>query len=393
MATIKLKEVLKSLPIDASLSGGEKIVINDDGENKYIPYSAIKQGLVTDKERTTLTNTADWLIGHNNLTSIDAMNTELDAFNGDTAQGLHRLRCWGIPFLVTFSVLNVSDKVYMQVIQGSLTFSSDKTKIASINTASNYTIAVRYYANSKWTEWKTPIPSLQSGVKGMSNNYIYSNSGDNTHAALSGTFKVFQNSGKCYVRHKFWGSTNDYTDGQYTTCEFPAVNTSSNGCMEAAMLVRLRNTTIKEGTSTKDSVVVSYPNYADGSTKTLTLTKATTAKAGMMTADDKALLDGLRQLQLTTPPVAQTTPEGTASGYIYSSGNTDSYGVLSGAIKFYNGPAGPLFMQTVLWGGASDFSDKYKKTLQLPRATETTDGVMSFEDKKLLNQIKTKLGL
>ena len=293
MATIKLKDVLKSLPIDASLSGGEKIVINDDGENKYIPYSAIKQGLVTDKERTTLTNTADWLIGHNNLESIDAMNTELDAFNGDTAQGLHRLRCWGIPFLVTFSVLNKSDKVYMQVIQGSLTFISDKTKIASINTASNYTIAVRYYANSKWTEWKTPIPSLQSGAKGTSNNYIYSNSGDNTHAALSGTFNVFQNSGKCYVRHKFWGSTNDYNDGQYTTCEFPAVNTSANGCMEAAMLVRLRNSTIYEGSSTTESMVVLYPNYADGSTKTLTLTKATTAKAGVMTATDKTLLSAL----------------------------------------------------------------------------------------------------
>ena len=137
------------------------------------------------------------------------------------------------------------------------------------------------------------VPTLQSGVKGTGNNYIYSNSGDNTHAALSGTFKVFQNSGKCYVRHKFWGSTNDYNDGQYTTCEFPTVNTSSNGCMEAAMLVRLRNTTIYEGASTTESMVVLYPNYADGSTKTLTLTKATTAKAGVMTAADKTKLNGL----------------------------------------------------------------------------------------------------
>ena len=79
MATVKLKDVLKSLPQDTSLTGSEMVVINDNGENKYIPYSTIRNGLVNASERKTLANTAEWLIAHDNVTTIDALNKELDA--------------------------------------------------------------------------------------------------------------------------------------------------------------------------------------------------------------------------------------------------------------------------------------------------------------------------
>lgn len=135
------------------------------------------------------------------------------------------------------------------------------------------------------------VPTVQTGVVGNNQQYVYSVSTDNTHAVMSGTFKAFQNNGQCLIRHKFWGSTNDYTDGQYTTCEIPKVTTGSNGVFEAAMLVRLRNTTLTEVNSTTDKVVVSYPNYANGSTKSLEISKATTAKAGVMTAEQVSALD------------------------------------------------------------------------------------------------------
>lgn len=135
------------------------------------------------------------------------------------------------------------------------------------------------------------VPTVQTGVVGNNQQYVYSVSSDNTHAVMSGTFKAFQNSGQCLIRHKFWGSTNDYTDGQYTTCEIPKVSTGANGVFEAAMLVRLRNTTLKEINSTNDKVVISYPNYANGSTNSLEISKATTAKAGVMTAEQVSALD------------------------------------------------------------------------------------------------------
>lgn len=135
------------------------------------------------------------------------------------------------------------------------------------------------------------VPTVQTGAIGNNKQFVYSISTDNPHAVMSGTFKAFQFNGQCLIRHKFWGSTNDYTDRQYTTCEIPKVTTGANGVFEAAMLVRLRNTTLTEVNSTTDKVVVNYPNYANGSTKNLEITKATTAKAGVMTVDQVKALD------------------------------------------------------------------------------------------------------
>lgn len=129
------------------------------------------------------------------------------------------------------------------------------------------------------------VPTAQTSAVGNNTQYIYSVSTDNTHAVMSGTFKAFQYNGQCLIKHKFWGSTNDYTDGNYTTCEIPKVTTSANGVFESAMLVRLRNTTLTEVNSTTDKVVINYPNYANGSTKNFEISKATNAKAGVMTVD------------------------------------------------------------------------------------------------------------
>lgn len=141
---------------------------------------------------------------------------------------------------------------------------------------------------------KVAPPTLQSGSQGTANNYIYSNSKDNPHAVMSGTWEVFQNSGKCYIRHKFWGSTNDYDDSEWTTQQIPYVNASADGVMQSAMLVRLRDSVLKETNSTATAVNITYPNYADGGVKTLTLSAATSAKAGVMTAKDKEFIDNIK---------------------------------------------------------------------------------------------------
>lgn len=128
-------------------------------------------------------NLGQWLTTHDNLTTLDALNAALDAMNVDTPQGLHCFKCFGIPLFVTFANLNVGDSVLMQTIQGSITFNSAKTSIASINTTGNLTIAVRYYQGGKWGSWNTPMtpiepPTVQTSYNGTTNNYIYSNGTD-----------------------------------------------------------------------------------------------------------------------------------------------------------------------------------------------------------------------
>lgn len=298
MATVKLKDVLKSLPQDTSLTGSEMVVINDNGENKYIPYSTIRNGLVNASERKTLANTAEWLIAHDNVTTIDALNKELDAFGAETAQGLHRMKCFGIPLFVTFANLNVGDSVLMQTIQGSITFNSAKTSIASINTTGNLAIAVRYYQGSRWGSWNTPMtpPTAQSGASGTTANYVYSKGdSDNPLTVLSSKIWTYTHTDRnLFLRFKNWGAANDTEQTNYSQvllCHL--VNRNQDGLMDKYVFARILNNNLEEGQSTTDKVIVNYTNFAASGNKQLELTKATSAKAGVMTATDKTLLSAL----------------------------------------------------------------------------------------------------
>lgn len=298
MATVKLKDVLKSLPQDTSLTGSEMVVINDNGENKYIPYSTIRNGLVNAQERSTLANTAEWLIAHDNVTTIDELNKELDAFNAETAQGLHRMKCFGIPLFVTFANLNVDSNVLMQTIQGSITFNSAKTSIASINTVGNLTIAVRYYQGGKWGSWNTPMtpPTVQSGASGTTANYVYSKGdSDNPLTVLSSKIWTYTHTDRnLFLRFKNWGAANDTEQTNYSQvllCYL--VNRNQDGLMDKYVFARILNNNLEEGQSTTDKVIVNYTNFAASGNKQLELTKATSAKAGVMTATDKTLLSAL----------------------------------------------------------------------------------------------------
>lgn len=289
------------------------------------------------------------------------------------------------------------------------------------------------------------VPTVQTGVVGNNQQYIYSVSSDNIHAVMSGTFKAFQNNGQCLIRHKFWGSTNDYTDGQYTTCEIPHVTTGANGVFESAMLVRLRNTTLTEVNSTTDKVVVSYPNYANGSTKSLEITKATTAKAGVMTAlqvqslnslsshiidlgaytdEDTALkrlelLDvcankklihahltyAINDAESSTLILIQSIDRDYCRQFIFNKGRvftrgitfTDNTLTVTSNIEDWTF----MFADRLSWNTEkhgyimSQFGTSYGAAYcdAIPYATTTTDGLMSKEDKALLEKIKTKLEL
>lgn len=301
MATVKLKDVLKSLPQDTSLTGSEMVVINDNGENKYIPYSTIRNGLVNASERKTLANTEEWLIAHDNVTTIDALNKELDAFGAETAQGLHRMKCFGIPLFVTFANLNVSDSVLMQTIQGSITFNSAKTSIASINTTGNLTIAVRYYQGGKWGSWNTPMtpikpPTVQNGTSGTSTNYVYSQGNDqDTKTILSSKMWIYQHGDyNQFLRFKHWGAANDTAETDYSQVQLPNAWTGGTGLLRYDIYRRLDGFKLREQNSTATEVKIVTPIFTTGGTRELSISAATTAKAGVMTAADKELLNKIK---------------------------------------------------------------------------------------------------
>lgn len=236
-----------------------------------------------------------WLITHENVTTIDALNQELDAFDAKTAQGLHRVKCWGIPLLVTFANLNVGDNVLMQTIYGSLTMKSDGSGVASINSIGQHAIFVRYYNNGKWNSWGRYGAIAQDGVEGTSKHYVYSSASDETRCVLSSKMWTYVHTdGNLFLRFKKWGANNDTVAQDYSQVMLTGrVSNDKWGLMNPYVFARLNNHTLTEGLSTLDEVKVNYTRFDDSGNKVLTLTKATTAKAGVMTAGDKKRLDEL----------------------------------------------------------------------------------------------------
>lgn len=134
------------------------------------------------------------------------------------------------------------------------------------------------------TDIAATIPTPQSTPDGGSKQYVYSDSTTNNHSVLCGDFKVFQNSGDCLLRFAIWGGDTS-NSGKYITRTIPLANTSGSGLFDKEYLKRLRNATLTESADTSTTEVkITYPDYANGATKTLTLTSASSAKAGILTS-------------------------------------------------------------------------------------------------------------
>ena len=247
-----------------------------------------------------------WLTTHDNLTTLDALNAELDAMNVDTRQGLHCLKCFGIPVLTYFGVLVKDTKRYVQIAVGAFTLNTQGTALASINdTASTRNVIVRYFNGTKWQPWQPLQPQKQTSYSGYSGSYVYSEgTSDNTRTILSSKMWTYTHTDRnLFLRFKHWGAENN-TDtsqcSQVLLCYL--VNRNQDGLMDKFVFARILNNNLAEGLSTTDSVIVNYTNFADSGNKQLVLTKATSAKAGVMTATQAtqlaALDGGIKQVSL-----------------------------------------------------------------------------------------------
>lgn len=239
-----------------------------------------------------------WLTTHDNLTTLDALNAELDAMNVDTRQGLHCLKCFGIPVLTYFGVLVKDTKRYVQIAVGAFTLNTQGTALASINdTASTRNVIVRYFNGTKWQAWQPLQPQRQTSYAGNTGTYVYSEgTSDNTRTILSSKLWIYQHTDyNQFLRFKHWGASNDTAETNYSQVMLPNAWTGGNGLMRRDLYARIDAFNLFEQNSTATEVKVVTPIFTTGGTRALTLSQATSAKAGIMTAAQATQLAALNE--------------------------------------------------------------------------------------------------
>lgn len=246
-----------------------------------------------------------WLTTHDNLTTLDALNVALDGMNADSPQGLNCFKCFGIQVLTYFGVLVKDTKRYMQIAVGAFTLNTQGTALASINdTASTRNVIVRYFNGTKWQPWQPLQPQKQTSYSGYSGNYVYSEgTTDNTRTILSSKFWIYQHTDRNqFLRFKHWGATNDTSQTAYSQVMLPNAWTGGNGLLRYDIYTRLDEFALREQNSTATEVKIVTPIFTTGGTREFSITKATSAKAGVMTAAQAtqlaALNEGIKQESL-----------------------------------------------------------------------------------------------
>lgn len=247
-----------------------------------------------------------WLTTHDNLTTLDALNAALDGMGTDTKQGLHCFKCFGIPVLTYFGVLVKDTKRYVQIAVGAFTLNTQGTALASINdTASTRNVIVRYFNGTKWQAWQPLQPQKQTSYSGYSGNYVYSEgTTNNTRTILSSKLWIYQHTDRNqFLRFKHWGATNDTSQTAYSQVMLPNAWTGGTGLLRYDIYTRIDAFALREQNSTATEVKIVTPIFTTGGTREFSITQATSAKAGVMTAAQAtqlaALNEGIKRVQLS----------------------------------------------------------------------------------------------
>lgn len=247
-----------------------------------------------------------WLRGSlGSFDSSEAFNKHLDGLTYNSLKsGRYVVYLGGVPFFVTFSLLYAKEQISAIWVEGSLMVTDN---VISSNTGKGVTIAYRYYKNGAWEAWKTiyddlngvvasqgsristlegKLPSGQTSAKGTTKDYIYSASGDEMHTALSGKVWMHPHTdGSLFMRFKHWGANNSTSDDKnYSQVMLTTAWTGGNGILQKDVYRRLDEFKLREESSTADAVNIVTPIFTTGGTRSLSISKATTAKAGVMTA-------------------------------------------------------------------------------------------------------------
>ena len=255
-----------------------------------------------------------WLVGklrEADFKDFAEFNSYMDSLrpDGPLKSGRYRAVVGGVPLFVTYVVLSVASQIAVVWVEG---FFAVTNNALSINHEKGFTIASRYFGeNSVWHRWRSvrgdweealndlkgKLPTAQSSAYGSNKNYIYSNCNDAMHLALSGHIWIYHHKtdGNLFLRFKNWGANKDEKEESYSQVMLPNVSSSQRGLMDKDVFRRINNQTFSEVNSTTDAVNINYTNLGADGNKTLTIGKATSAKAGVMTAADRNYLDVLKK--------------------------------------------------------------------------------------------------
>ncbi len=250
-----------------------------------------KAGVMNVEDKIYIETLRPWLRGSlGNFDSSEAFNNYLDGLSYDTLKsGRYVAYLGGVPFFVTFSVLYAKEQISAIWVEGSLMVTDN---VISSNTSKGVTICYRYYKNGAWGTWKTiyddvraDIPTAQTSANGTTKNYIYSASGDEMHTALSSKIWMYTHSdGNLFLRFKHWGASNDTNQSNYSQVMLSNAWVGGNGILRKDVYSRLDSFSLREENSTADAVKIVTPIFTTGGTRSFPISKATTAKAGVMTA-------------------------------------------------------------------------------------------------------------
>lgn len=392
METIKLSEVLSRLNKTKGLAT-DGIIVSRNGETfrtqtMDLPKVTTSQaGIMGVEDKSYLDTLKPWFIGSLNEFSTAGEFTmpEFNAFlNGlnykgtnekELKSGRYLANVGGVPLFVTFVVLHAASKKSAIWVEGCLMVTSNQI---SVNTEKGVTIAYRTCEGSTWSSWKTILddlksenPTVQTSVNGTTKNYIYSASSDEMHTALSGKVWIYQYGNNQYLRFKHWGASNDTEGINMSQVMLPVVSFNGRGLMDNTLYRRIANHTLTTANSA-DAVIINYTNFDDGGNKTLVIERASSAKAGVMTAADKDKLDKLSVPTINLDEIQSHWFRNNAQGVV------DIHKVLKAA---------PLYLvitkrgtKDVVVGTLSAISDSMGHTVHLKFYTNyelNTDGTFS----------------
>lgn len=263
-----------------------------------------------------------WLGGTlGSFDSSEAFNNYLDGLTYNSLKsGRYVAYLGGVPFFVTFTLLYAKEQISAVWVEGSLMVSDNAI---NSNTGKGVTIAYRYHKNGAWEAWRTiydelngavasqgsristlegKMPTVQTSANGTNKNFIYStNDRESTYTVLSGKIWMYTHTDRnLFLRFKNWGAENDTNATNYNQvllCHL--VNKNQDGLMDKYVFARILNNNLAEGLSTTDKVIVNYTNFAESGNKQFELTKATTAKAGVMSVAQVNALNALTSFKNT----------------------------------------------------------------------------------------------
>lgn len=233
-----------------------------------------------------------------NCDTIDKFNLWINVtLKDDNKQGIAIVPVYGIPMLVMTAQTNKDKNIWVQTLFGCVSLSQDKMSIAEAGSYLPYVQLVRYSNKktsiNKWEEWESINPSAQTAAAGTDKNYVYSQgkSGD-PRTLITSKFWIYQHSdGNMFFRVKHWGAANDENKTDYSQIQIPNAWVGASGLLRRDIYSRLDSFALREENSTATQVNIVTPIFTTGGTRSFSISKATTAKAGVMTADQVTALN------------------------------------------------------------------------------------------------------